>query len=93
MENWRYLKKIAGIFGVDPDKDLLKIVKKKYSLRNIYSQNFEEIKFKKNFFDLIVVSGSLEHVNDLNKVMKKLNYTQKSQVYFSLDSKGFPNSI
>ena len=71
------------VYGVDPDKDLLKIVKKKYSLRNIYSQNFEEIKFKKNFFDLIVVSGSLEHVNDLNKVMKKLNYTQKSQVYFS----------
>ena len=88
-----FKKKGWDVYGVDPDKDLLNFIKKKYELKNTFSKNFENIIFKKNYFDLIIVSGSLEHVNDLNKVMKKINiYSKKSSLLF-LDSKGFPNNI
>jgi len=81
------------VHGVDPDRNLLKLIKQKFKLKNTYSKNFEDVVFRNNYFDLIIVSGSLEHVNDLNKVMKKINnYSKKSCLLF-LDSKGFPNSI
>ncbi|OUW95791.1 MAG: hypothetical protein CBD97_02350 [Pelagibacteraceae bacterium TMED237] len=81
------------VYGVDPDSDLLNLVKRKYKLKNTFSKNFEDLKLKKNYFDFIIVSGSLEHVNNLNKVMEKINlYSKKSSLLF-LDSKGFPNNI
>ncbi len=81
------------VYGVDPDKNLLNIIKKKYKLKNVYSNNFEDIKFNKKYFDLIIVSGSLEHVNNLNKVMKKINQYSKDSSLLFLDSKGYPNNI
>jgi len=89
---YEFMKNGWDVYGVDPDKDLLKIIKKKYSLKNVYFQNFEDVNLKKKF-DLIIVSGSLEHVNDLNKVMKKINLYAKDSCLLFLDSKGYPNNI
>ena len=81
------------VYGVDPDKILINFIKKKYKFKNIFSNSFEDIKFKKNYFDLIVVSGSLEHVHDLGKVMQKINLYAKESCLLFLDSKGYPYDI
>jgi len=82
-----------NVYGVDPDKKLVNSISKKISSKNLYSKNFEDIKFKNFFFDLIVVSGSLEHVNNLSLVMKKIEKYSKPKSILFLDAKGYPQDI
>ena len=88
-----FAEKSWNVYGVDPDKQLINFLLKKKSFKNLYAENFENINFKKKFFDLIVVSGSLEHVNNLQLVMKKIEKFSKTGTILYLDAKGFPNDI
>jgi 2-polyprenyl-3-methyl-5-hydroxy-6-metoxy-1,4-benzoquinol methylase len=67
-----YLKKLGfiNVIGVEPSKKAISLANKKIK-KNILNGMFEEIKVKKNFFDLICCFMTMEHVYDPNKTLFK----------------------
>lgn len=55
-------------YGVEPSNNY-KIAKSKN--HKIYNTTFEKAKLKNNFFDLIILNHTLEHVKDPNEVVEK----------------------
>ena len=37
------------------------------------NKNFEDYKYKKNFFDMVLIIGTLEYVNNPKKTIKMVN--------------------
>ena len=60
-----------NVYGIEPNFKYFKYSKK--ILKNIINKNFEDNKYKKNFFDMVLIIGTLEHVNDAKKTIKMVN--------------------
>ena len=76
---------MVDVYGVDPDKILINFIKKNINLKTFFQIVLKILNLKKIIFDLIVVSGSLEHVHDLGKVMQKINLYAKESCLLFLD--------
>lgn len=73
-------KKKYNCFGIDPHKQSVGYGKSKLKL-NIKRAYGEKLPFKKNFFDVIMSLGSLEHSYDLKKSMNEIVRTIKNDGY------------
>ena len=82
-----------GIYveGFDPDKDYVNFGRDKYNL-NIFHSSAEDYKFKRKYYDLILILGSLEHVYDLNFVMKKISKIAKKNSILCVSGRGRPKN-
>ncbi len=78
--------------GFDPDRDYVNFGKEKYNL-NIYHSSAEEYVFKRKHYDLILILGSLEHVYDLNFVMKKINKVAVKNTILCISGRGRPKNF
>lgn len=71
-----FSKKSKKTYGIDPNKELIKIAKKNYPKINFQEGTMEKTKFPKEFFDTIIVNDVLEHtpneINSLNEMYKIL---------------------
>jgi SAM-dependent methyltransferase len=63
-------------FGIDPDPDV-KNIGKKYGL-NICIGELKEAKYHENFFDLIIMKHSLEHIPNPNEILEEVYRVLKS---------------
>ena len=77
--------------GNDPDKSFVNYGKKNFHL-NLSDEQAENMKFKKNFFDITIIMGSLEHCYDVNKVMRKCYDYSKKKGILVLEARGDPQS-
>ena len=77
-------------YGNDPDKNYVQYGKSKKL--NIDYLSSENMSYKKNFFDLIVILGSLEHCYDINNVMNKCSKYSKNKSVIVLEGRGRPKS-
>lgn len=85
-----FIKKKWKCYGNDPDKNYVEYGKsKKLNIDYLLSENMI---FDKNFFDLILILGSLEHCYDINKVMKKCAKYSKRNSIIVLEGRGRPKS-
>ena len=78
-------------YGNDPDKSFINFGKKKLQVK-LKDEQAEDMNFEKNFFDLTIIMGSLEHCYDVNKVMKKCYYSSKRGGILVLEARGDPQS-
>ncbi len=78
-------------YGNDPDKSFINYGKKILKLE-LNDQQAEDMNFKKNFFDLTIIMGSLEHCYDVNKVMNKCSISSKNGGFLVLEARGDPQS-
>ena len=67
-------------YGIDPHRPSVNYGNKKLKL-NIKCSYGEKLPFKKNFFDVVLSLGSLEHSYDIRKSMKELVRTLKINGY------------
>ncbi len=85
-----FIKNKWKCYGNDPDKNYVEYGKsKKLNVDYLLS---EDMNFKKNFFDLIIILGSLEHCYDVNKVMSKCSKYAKENSVIVLEGRGRPKS-
>ena len=75
--------------GNDPVETHIKLGKEKFNLPVECLQS-EDMKLNKNFFDLIIIMGSIDHVYDLNLVMKKCEKAMKKDGILVLEARGNP---
>jgi SAM-dependent methyltransferase len=57
------------VAGVDPDQRAIEFGRKRFGF-NLQSKGAEELVIKNASLDLIIITGSLEHVNDPNRVLQ-----------------------
>ncbi len=88
-----FAKKGSKTFGIDPDKNAIDYGKKHNKLTKLQSIEAESMKFKKKYFDLIIINGSLEHVYDMNIVLQKVSSYLKNNGILFLEGKGYPLDI
>ena len=88
-----FAKKGSETFGVDPDKDSINYGKKNNKFSKLLNIDAEKMKFKKKSFDLVIINGSLEHVHNMNLVLKKVSDYIKDEGILFLEGKGFPLDI
>lgn len=67
-----YLNKCKEVYGIDPNEDLIKIAKKRYPRIKFKIGDAEKIPFKDDYFDVILLSDVLEHVNDEEKAINEV---------------------
>ncbi len=79
------------VFGIEPNYKYFKFSKN--YLKNIVNKNFEDYKYPSNFFDLVLIIGTLEHVNNPIKTLEEVNRITKKNSIMIVDSKGYPNDI
>lgn len=77
------------VYGNEPNINYFKYSKQK--IKNIINKNFEDIHYQKNFFDLVLVIGTFEHVNSPINTLNKINYITKKKSIMIVDTKGYPN--
>ena len=80
-----------NVFGIEPNYEYFKYSKK--NLKNIINKNFEDYKYKKNFFDIVLIIGTLEHINNPKKTIKMVNEITKKKSLMIVDTKGYPNDV
>jgi ubiquinone/menaquinone biosynthesis C-methylase UbiE len=80
-----------NVYGIEPNYEYYKFSKK--ILNNVINKNFEDYNYKKNFFDLVLIIGTLEHVNNVQKTIKMVNKITKKNSLMVVDSKGYPNDV
>ncbi len=80
-----------NVYGIEPNHKYFKFSKK--TLNNIINKNFEDHNYPRNFFDIVLIIGTLEHVNDPIKTIKMVNRITKKKSLMVIDSKGYPNDI
>lgn len=88
-----FYKSGAKVLGIDSSKNVINFTKKKIKNLNLKTGNAEDIRLKKNSTDLIIINGSLEHVKDPNKVLKKASFFLKENGIIYLEGKGYPHDI
>lgn len=66
--------KAAGYetYGIEIDPLGVKHAREELGLENIFQGTFEEHRFDDNFFDVITLYDVIEHVQDLNEIVKEL---------------------
>jgi len=84
-----FLKKGWKCEGNDPIKSYAEYGRNNFNLPVDWIQS-EDMKLKKNSKDLILIMGSIEHVVDVNLVMKKLASSAKKNSLLILESRGDP---
>lgn len=84
-----FLKAGWNCEGNDPIKSYAEYGKQKFNLPVSWLQS-EDMKLKKNSKDLIIIMGSIEHVVNVNIVMKKLALAAKKNSILVLESRGDP---
>lgn len=84
-----FLKNKWTCQGNDPIKSYAQWGADKYKLPVKWMQS-EDMKLKNNSLDLIIIMGSIEHVVDLNLVMKKCENGIKKNGIIVLESRGDP---
>ena len=84
-----FLKNNWKCNGNDPVQSYVEWGIKKYKLPIECIQS-EDMKLKKNSLDLIIIMGSIEHVVDINKVMKKCENAIKINGTIILEARGNP---
>ena len=84
-----FLKNKWKCEGNDPVKSYVEWGIEKYKLPVKWMQS-EDMKLKNNSLDLIIIMGSIEHVVDLNLVMKKCQKAIKNNGILVLESRGDP---
>lgn len=77
-------KKGAKIYGIEPDKELLKISNLLLGGKLISEGYAEKIQFKNNFFDIIICCYVLEHVNNWKQAIKEMMRVLKKNGYLYL---------
>lgn len=75
--------------GNDPDKEWVNFGKKLFRL-DLDIINAEDMNYKMNSFDVIIIIGSLEHVYDPNLVLKKCHNFLKKGGILILEGRGKP---
>jgi SAM-dependent methyltransferase len=71
------------IYCVDINEDFVRLAKKKFPTCNYIVSSAEKLKFESSFFDEIYCFDVLEHVDDLNIVIKNLHqFLKKEGVLF-----------
>jgi 2-polyprenyl-3-methyl-5-hydroxy-6-metoxy-1,4-benzoquinol methylase len=75
--------------GSDPIKGYAEYGKNKFKLPVQWMQS-EDMELKKNSLDLIIIMGSLEHVTDVNVIMKKCAEAAKKNCLLVLEARGDP---
>lgn len=78
-------------FGNDPDIHYVNYGKEKYKLPIEYL-SAEKMKFPKNYFDVILIAGSLEHCFNPNIIMDKCSKFAKKNSLLILEARGEPRS-
>ena len=84
-----FIKKGWKCQGNDPIKSFTEYGKNKLKLPVEWLQS-EDMKLKKNSLDLIIIMGSLEHVVDVNLVMRKCEEAIKKNGILVLEARGDP---
>ena len=84
-----FLKNNWKCQGNDPLKSYAEWGRNKYNLPVEWMQS-EDMKLKKKSLDLIIIMGSIEHVVDVNLVMKKCENAIKNNGLMVLESRGDP---
>ena len=59
-------------YGIEIDPLGVKHARETLGLENIFQGTFEEHRFEDNFFDIITMYDVIEHVQDLNEIVKEL---------------------
>jgi 2-polyprenyl-3-methyl-5-hydroxy-6-metoxy-1,4-benzoquinol methylase len=84
-----FLKNGWKCSGNDPIKSYIEYGRNKLDLPVEWLQS-EDMRLKKNSIDLVIIMGSLEHVYDINLVMKKLEKAIKKNGILVLEARGDP---
>lgn len=84
-----FIKNKWKCMGNDPIKSYVEYGKKNYGLPVKWIQS-EDMVLKRNSLDLIIILGSIEHVVDVNLVMKKCANAIKKNGILVLESRGDP---
>ena len=84
-----FLKNNWKCNGNDPVKSYVEWGINKYKLP-VKCMQSEDMKLKRNSLDLIIIMGSIEHVVDVNKVMKKCENAIKNNGTIILEARGNP---
>jgi ubiquinone/menaquinone biosynthesis C-methylase UbiE len=82
-----YIKKGAQVTGIDASEEMIKITKNVCEDKgDFFVANFEEVKFDKESFDLIVASFSIHYSNKLDYLFKQFHSWLKpnGRVIFSI---------
>jgi len=70
-------------YGVEIDKEAVKYARKTYSFgKNIICQDFLETSHSKEFFDLVIMRGVIEHLSDSVLAIKKVSQLLKPDGYY-----------
>jgi ubiquinone/menaquinone biosynthesis C-methylase UbiE len=81
-----FVNENCEIYAVDISAEMLKIVKKKYPEVKIFEYDITKglsgLKFKNNFFNVIIAVGVLEFVENIKKIVKEANQLLKNNGYF-----------
>ncbi|HDZ61451.1 MAG TPA: class I SAM-dependent methyltransferase [Candidatus Pacearchaeota archaeon] len=67
-----FKKKCINTYGIDPNKDFIKIAKERYSHIKFINCGLEKTPFQNNFFDVIILNDVLEHVKDEKRVLNEM---------------------
>ena len=84
-----FLKRGWRCQGNDPVKSFVDYGRNILNLPVQWMQS-EDMKLKKNSLDLVIIMGSLEHVTDVNVVMKKIEKAIKKNGILVLEARGDP---
>ena len=77
--------------GTDPDKDYVEYGKNQMNLP-VEPIKAENMKLENDFFDLIIIMGSLEHVYDPNKTLSICKKAAKDGSFILIEGRGHPQS-
>lgn len=86
-----FMKKGWNCEGNDPDFHFVNYGKYKLKLP-VECLQAEDMQIKKNYYDLIIIMGSLEHCFDPNKVLSKCAKSSKKNALLVLEARGDPQS-
>ncbi len=78
-------------FGTDPDIGFVNYGKNKLELP-VIAIGAEEMRLENSFYDLIIITGSLEHVYDPNKTLELCQKAAKPGSLILLEGRGNPQS-
>ena len=70
---------IQNIYLLDPSDERLKAAKKYVGDESFsfLSQNSEDMEFKENYFDIVIMSSSYNHIKDIKSTMNRVKSSLK----------------
>jgi SAM-dependent methyltransferase len=79
-----FFKKRYGcrVYGIDISRESIKIAKKTFGKINVIRADIRFLPFKMNSFDFVISYGTIEHVENTEKVIKEVVKVLKPNGYF-----------